>query len=71
MKMFEHIAEIAEDEQTLVLVLVDEVESIASSRSSSARSNEPGKYMSLCVTICLYMFMCSYDSACISTRKIY
>eukprot|EP00605_Chrysophyceae_sp_TOSAG23-4_P002239 GSChrysophyteH1.ASY1.ANO1.2483.1 assembled CDS len=42
MKLFDHIAEIAEDTETLVVVLVDEVESIASSRSASSRSNEPG-----------------------------
>eukprot|EP00606_Chrysophyceae_sp_TOSAG23-5_P000284 GSChrysophyteH2.ASY1.ANO1.696.1 assembled CDS len=42
MKLFDHIAEIAEDKQTLVCVLVDEVESIATSRSYSSRSNEPG-----------------------------
>jgi len=42
MKLFDHIAEIAEDSQTLVCVLVDEVESIATSRSYSSRSNEPG-----------------------------
>jgi SpoVK/Ycf46/Vps4 family AAA+-type ATPase len=34
--------DIADDEDTLVCVLIDEVESIASARTSSLRSNEPG-----------------------------
>ena len=42
MKLFDQIDEIAEDEQCLVVVLIDEVESIASARNASARSNEPG-----------------------------
>ena len=42
MKLFDHIHEIAEDADCLVIVLIDEVESIASSRNSSLRSNEPG-----------------------------
>ena len=42
MKLFDQISEIAEDEECLVVVLIDEVESIASARSASARSNEPG-----------------------------
>ena len=42
MKLFDHIHEIADDAQTFVTVLIDEVESIAMSRSSTARSNEPG-----------------------------
>ena len=42
MKLFDHINEIADDEQCFVAVLIDEVESIASSRSSASKSNEPG-----------------------------
>ena len=42
MKLFDQIDEIAEDEKCLVVVLIDEVESIASARNASARSNEPG-----------------------------
>lgn len=42
MKLFEHIAEIADDEDCFVAVLIDEVESITASRSSASRSNEPG-----------------------------
>jgi SpoVK/Ycf46/Vps4 family AAA+-type ATPase len=42
MKLFSHISEIAEDEQCMVVVLIDEVESITASRGSAARSNEPG-----------------------------
>ena len=42
MKMFSHIQELAEDRSCLVVVLIDEVESITSSRSSSGNSNEPG-----------------------------
>ena len=42
MKLFAHIAEIAEDEECMVVVLIDEVESITASRGSAARSNEPG-----------------------------
>lgn len=42
MKLFNHINEIAEDEECLVVVLIDEVESISSSRTSSSKSNEPG-----------------------------
>ncbi len=42
MKLFDQIDEIAEDEKCLVVVLIDEVESIASARNAAARSNEPG-----------------------------
>lgn len=42
MKLFTHIGEIAEDEECMVVVLIDEVESITASRGSAARSNEPG-----------------------------
>jgi SpoVK/Ycf46/Vps4 family AAA+-type ATPase len=42
MKLFDHISEIAEDEDCFVTVLIDEVESITASRSSASRSNEPG-----------------------------
>jgi pachytene checkpoint protein 2 len=42
MKLFDHISEIAEDEDCFVAVLIDEVESITASRSSASRSNEPG-----------------------------
>ena len=42
MKLFDHIHEIAEDEECFVAVLIDEVESITASRSSASRSNEPG-----------------------------
>jgi hypothetical protein len=42
MKLFDHVAEIAEDTESLVVILVDEVESVATSRSYSSRSNEPG-----------------------------
>ena len=44
MKMFAHIAELAEDTDCLVVVLIDEVESITSARdrSASSSSSEPG-----------------------------
>jgi pachytene checkpoint protein 2 len=42
MKLFDQISEIAEDDECFVCVLIDEVESIASSRSAAGRSNEPG-----------------------------
>ena len=42
MKLFEHVTEIAEDTTCLVIILVDEAESLASSRSSSSRGGEPG-----------------------------
>eukprot|EP01034_Spumella_vulgaris_P024389 gene24389-30733_t len=42
MKLFAHIGEIADDEDCLVVVLIDEIESITSARSSASRSNEPG-----------------------------
>jgi pachytene checkpoint protein 2 len=41
MKLFDHISEIAEDTSSLVCVLIDEIESIASARNASIRSNEP------------------------------
>lgn len=41
MKLFTHISEIAEDEECLVVLLIDEVESIASARNAAGRSNEP------------------------------
>ena len=37
MKLFDHINEIAEDEECFVAVLIDEVESITASRSSASR----------------------------------
>jgi predicted DNA-binding ribbon-helix-helix protein len=42
MKLFDQIGEIADDDECFVCVLIDEVESIASARSASSRSNEPG-----------------------------
>ena len=42
MKMFEHITEIADDEECFVTVLVDEVESITCSREAAGSGNEPG-----------------------------
>lgn len=42
MKLFEHISETADDESCFVCVLIDEVESIASARNTSASANEPG-----------------------------
>lgn len=42
MKLFNHITEIAEDEDCMVVLLIDEVESIVSARSSSSTSGEPG-----------------------------
>jgi SpoVK/Ycf46/Vps4 family AAA+-type ATPase len=42
MKLFSHISEIAEDPECLVVLLVDEVESIASARTMSSKSGEPG-----------------------------
>lgn len=42
MNLFDQISEIAEDDECFVCILIDEVESIASARNASARSNEPG-----------------------------
>lgn len=42
MKLFNHISEIAEDQNSLVVLLIDEVESIANARSAASRSGEPG-----------------------------
>eukprot|EP01038_Epipyxis_sp_PR26KG_P004267 gene4267-6046_t len=42
MKLFDRINEVAEDEECLVIVLIDEVESITSSRTSCSKNNEPG-----------------------------
>lgn len=42
MKLFTHIQDIAEDEECMVVVLIDEVESITAARGSASRSNEPG-----------------------------
>ncbi len=42
MKLFAHINDIADDDECLVVVLIDEIESISASRSSASRSNEPG-----------------------------
>lgn len=42
MKLFQHIADIADDDSCLVTLLVDEVESIVAARSSASRSGEPG-----------------------------
>ncbi|RYG66707.1 AAA family ATPase [archaeon] len=42
MKLFNHISDIAEDSRTLVILLIDEVESIANARSSASQAGEPG-----------------------------
>jgi hypothetical protein len=42
MKLFDHITEIAEDEDCFVCVLIDEVESIAASRTAASAGNDPG-----------------------------
>jgi SpoVK/Ycf46/Vps4 family AAA+-type ATPase len=42
MKLFNHISDVAEDNSCLVVLLIDEVESIANARSSAAKSGEPG-----------------------------
>lgn len=39
-KMFDEIHSLAEDEESLICVLIDEVESLTSSRERSAQSNE-------------------------------
>ena len=41
-KLFDHILDITEDEDCFVFVLIDEVESIVSSRDQASKSNEPG-----------------------------
>ncbi|CAN0350920.1 unnamed protein product [Ectocarpus sp. 6 AP-2014] len=40
-RLFEHILELADDEDSLVCVLVDEVESLTAARSASMGGNEP------------------------------
>lgn len=42
MSLFNHIQELAKNEKCMVFILIDEVESITSSRSASAASAEPG-----------------------------
>lgn len=42
MKLFQHISDIADDDTCLVILLIDEVESIAAARNSANRSGEPG-----------------------------
>lgn len=41
MKQFQNIRELAEDENCLVFVLIDEIESVASSRSQIDSGTEP------------------------------
>jgi len=41
MKLFDHVGEIAEDQECFVCVLIDEVESMVSARASSVKSSEP------------------------------
>ncbi|KAK2954758.1 putative Pachytene checkpoint protein 2 like protein [Blattamonas nauphoetae] len=41
LRMFQHIHEIIEDEQTFVVLLIDEVESLSASRTSAMSGNEP------------------------------
>ena len=41
MKQFQKIREVAEDEECLVFVLVDEIESVASNRSNINSGTEP------------------------------
>jgi hypothetical protein len=40
-KLFEHISELCEDEQSLVCVLIDEVESLVAARTTSLSNGEP------------------------------
>jgi hypothetical protein len=54
MKLFDHISEIADDPHALVVVLIDEIESIASARKASSTSSEPGdamRYLSMCCSL--------------------
>jgi hypothetical protein len=41
MKLFDHIADLADDSSCFVCVLIDEIESIASSRATAVKGNEP------------------------------
>jgi len=41
MKLFEHILELVEEEDSLVCILIDEVESLSAARKSAASGNEP------------------------------
>ncbi|CAM9782428.1 unnamed protein product [Chrysoparadoxa australica] len=40
-KLFEHITELADDEECLLCILIDEVESLTAARSAAMRGNEP------------------------------
>lgn len=42
MKLFKHISEVAEDSECLVVLLIDEVESIAAARTGASKAGEPG-----------------------------
>jgi len=41
MKLFTHILDLAEDSRSFIVLLIDEVESIASARNVSSHSGEP------------------------------
>ncbi|VDK48496.1 unnamed protein product [Anisakis simplex] len=41
-KMFDHIEELADDNKTLIFVLIDEVESLSMARAGALNRNEPG-----------------------------
>ncbi|KAL0237276.1 hypothetical protein PCE1_000673 [Barthelona sp. PCE] len=52
-RLFSHIQELTKDENTLVCVLIDEVESLVSSREASANGTEPGdaiRVVNACLT---------------------
>lgn len=42
MKLFDRIAELAEDDSCLIFLLIDEVESIVSARQTGQHNAEPG-----------------------------
>jgi ATP-dependent 26S proteasome regulatory subunit len=51
-KMFEEIHRLAEDEDTLICVHIDEVESLTSSREKSANGNENNDALRVCLVMC-------------------
>jgi hypothetical protein len=67
MKLFDHISEIAEDTTALVCVLIDEIESIASARNASIRSNEPSDAVRYLISFLSLFF--SYQSSELLTQS--
>ena len=72
MKLFDHILDIAEDEESFVFILIDEVESIVSSRAQASKGNEPGDEIRVvnAVLMCLDKLKYKMNTLVLSTSNM-